>query len=646
MRIAVVGAGTMGHGIALVFAAAGHEVFLVDVSESILESALARIRDALGLLNRRGLLKEDINAVMSRIRTTVSLADAVKDSDLVIEAVPEDANLKRAIFREVDEHAPPKAILASNTSTIPITELAEATGRPGKVVGMHFMNPPYLMRLVELVKGKYTDEETLRFAEDVVKGLGKEAIVVRRDVPGFVVNRVLFRVLVEACREVDQEGLRIIKVDGAARNILGLPMGPFELMDYIGLDVSQAIIRSMQERGVNIHDCPLLRELVSGGKLGVKSGEGFYKYPKPGQYSRPQIPPDSGLGLDAVRLIAPAINEAAWLVREGVASIDDVEKGVKLGLNYPWGILEAADLIGLDNVVEVLKGLKENSGWGEYEPDPLLADYVKAGRLGRKVGKGFREYAITEVKYSEVLLRVDPPMAWIILNRPDKLNAITPKMAEEVMDALRRIEANDNVKVVVFMGNGRAFSAGADVNYFLGSQPEVAKALEAYQRMVLEVSQHPKPTIAAVSGYALGGGLELALACDIRILADDAVLGFPEVDLGLAPGAGGLQMLPRVIGLGLAKELIMLGMRIGARRAKELGLATRVVPKYALEFEARRIAKELASKPQQALAAVKKALNKIHGAITQTGFFTETETFMQLLLTSEAQERIRRFTKA
>ena len=644
-RVAVLGAGTMGHGIAEVFAMAGFEVRLMDISDEILKNALSRIRDSLERLGKRGELREGVNSIMARITTTTNLAAAVSDVDLLVEAVPENAELKRRVFREADEHAPPYAIFASNTSTIPITELSGATNRGSRFIGMHFMNPPPLMKLVEVVRGRYTSDETVNTVVQLVKALGKEPVVVSRDVPGFIVNRVLFRVILEACREVNQEGVKVVDLDAMARNVLGLPMGPFELLDYIGLDTSLFIVKSMIERGFMAHPCPLLEDLVNRGRLGVKSAEGFYKYPAPGQYSRPRMTPDQGLDLDPIRLMAPAINELAWLIREGVATVDDVDKAVKLGLNYPWGLSDFADEAGIDNIVDALNNLREASGWGEYEPDQLLLDYVKSGRLGRRVGRGFRDYPeVEERRLEEIVLRIDPPAAWIVLNKPDKLNTLTPRMADEIVNTLRTVEEDPRVRVVVITGSGRAFSAGADVNQFRGASPmQMFKAMRHYHSMTLEIEYYTKPVIAALNGYTLGGGLELAMACDLRIASDDVVIGQPEVNLGLIPGAGGTQRLTRLAGPGVSKEMILMGIQIGARRALEYGVVNRVVPRHTLEYEVRRWVNELASKPPLALMLAKYAINYGAESPIWSALNNEASLFGVAISTKDAQEGVGAF---
>ncbi len=635
----------MGHGIAEVFAMAGFEVNLMDISDEILRNALNRIRDSLERLSRRGELREGVDIIMSRIHTTTKIAEAVKYIDFLVEAVPENADLKKNMFREADQYAPSHAIFASNTSTIPITELSEVTSRRERFIGMHFMNPPPLMKLVEITRGKYTSDDAVNVTVQLTRILNKEPVVVNKDVPGFIVNRILFRVMLEACREVVQEGIKMIDLDAMARNVLGLPMGPFELLDYIGLDTSLFIVKAMMERGFKAHPCPLLEGLVGKGKLGVKSGEGFYKYPGPGQYVKPKVMPEQGLELDPIRLMAPAINELAWLVREDVATIDDIDKSVKLGLNYPWGLSEFADETGIDNIINALTQLKDISGWDEYEPDLLLTNYVKEGRLGRKGGKGFKEYPEVEFrKYDEIMLRIDPPSAWIVLNKPDKLNVLTPKMADEIVNVLRSIEDDPRIRVVVITGSGKAFCAGADINQFQNTTPmQMFKTMRHYHSMTLEIEYYTKPVIAAINGYAVGGGLEIAMACDIRIASEDALLGQPEINLGIIPGAGGTQRLTRLTNLGISKELILMGRQVSAKAALGYGVINRVVPRHALDYEVMRWVKELASKPPLTLMLAKYAINYGSEAPIWSALSNEASLFGVVISTKDAQEGVRAF---
>ena len=653
--ITVVGAGTMGHGIAEVAAAAGFNVYLADINEEILSKALEKIRWSLGKLYEKGMLREHPDNIMARIKTVVSLsgdgsyseefARALASSDFMIEAIPERLDLKQQLFRFADQHAPSHAILATNTSSLPISEIAAATKRPDKVVGMHFFNPPPLMPLVEVIRGRETSDETVRVTVELAKRMGKQPVVVNKDIPGFIVNRILARIMNEACWTVARGEASVVEVDSALKYKLGLPMGAFELADYSGIDVFYYVFQAMTERGFKAHPCPLFKEKFERKELGVKTGKGFYEYPAPGKYSRPNIPREAGERVDPLPIMAPGINEAAYLLREEIASRDDIDKAVRLGLGFPKGILQYADEFGIDNVVKALEALKEKTGWEEYEPDPLLRRMVEEGRLGVKTGRGFYEYGkVEERAMKTIVVRLEPPIAWIVLNRPSKLNAISPEMLSEISKALDELEEDERIRVVVLTGEGRAFSAGADVTAFMGITPVKAMIYSRrFQEVLFKIEYYTKPVIAALNGYTLGGGLELAMAADFRVASETAALGQPEINLGFIPGAGGTQRLPRLIGRSRAKELIYTGDMIPAREAAEMGLVDRVVPPERLEREVRQLALKLAEKPPLALMAAKYAIQMGLETNIWTGMALESSLFGLLFSTDDVVEGVTAF---
>lgn len=390
-RIAVIGAGTMGHGIAEICAIAGYEVSLNDVSEEILKNAIEKIKWSLEKLAEKKQIKEEPEIIISRIKTNVSFENAVKDADFMIEAVIEDLKIKREVFNKADKLMKKHAILASNTSSLPISEIAEATERKDKVIGMHFFNPPVLMKLVEVIKSKYTSEETLKISLDLCKRLDKEVVVVNIDIPGFIVNRILARVLNTACLLVSNNFASIEEIDAVLRYRLNFPMGVFEVADYSGLDVFRFVFDAMTSRGFKSKRCPLLEEKFKNKEFGVKSGKGFYEYPSPGKYQKPSIAKEKALSLDPVIILALAINEASYLLREGIATRSDIDKAVMLGLGYPKGIFRFADEFGIDRVVAAIEKVKELTG-EEIEVDELLIKMVKENKLGAKTGEGFYKY--------------------------------------------------------------------------------------------------------------------------------------------------------------------------------------------------------------------------------------------------------------
>jgi len=278
--IAVIGAGTMGNGIAHTFARFGYTVTLIDVSVPQLEKAVQTIQKNLGRQVEKGIISvEQKESAMKNISTNTSIAVGVKGADLVIEAASENAELKLKIFKEMDEYAPDSAILATNTSSISITRIASATKRPGKVIGMHFMNPVPVMTLVEIINGYATEGAVTESIADLARRIEKTPCVVN-DYPGFVANRILMPMINEAIYSKYEGVAGVEEIDTVMRLGMAHPMGPLQLADFIGLDVCLAILKVLHEGFGNpkYSPCPLLVNMVTAGKLGVKSGEGFYKY--------------------------------------------------------------------------------------------------------------------------------------------------------------------------------------------------------------------------------------------------------------------------------------------------------------------------------------------------------------------------------
>jgi len=390
-RVAVIGAGVMGHGIAQVFAMAGYEVNLLDIKDEFLKNAIEKIRWSLGkFAEKRRIRPEDVDKILARIKTTTSYEVAAKDIDLAIECVPENLDLKKKVFAQLDQLAPPHAILTSNTSTLSITEMANATKRPDKVAGLHFFNPPQMMLLVEVIKGEKTSDETVNVLMSVSKKIGKTPILVKKDVRGFVVNRVLGIVFLEAFWALYRGEATKEAIDASAKYDGGFPMGWFELADFVGLDIVAETGKVMYEAyGDRFKPCPeVIESLVRAGKLGQKTGAGFYDWSK----GRPAIPFALAGQYDVERSWAVAVNEAAWLVYEDVATPTDIDTGMKLGTGWPSGPCEYADKKGIDVIYSTLKSLYDKYKMEFYKPCPLLEDYISKGWLGKKTKRGFYTY--------------------------------------------------------------------------------------------------------------------------------------------------------------------------------------------------------------------------------------------------------------
>jgi len=633
-KVGVVGAGTMGHGIAEVCAIVGYDVILNDISDEILRKAIERISWSLRKLKEGGKLKEEPENVIKRIKTTTNLKE-MEDVDLVIEAVVENVDVKKEVFRKLDNIVKPSAIFATNTSTIPITTLAEATSRQDKFIGIHFMNPPVLMPLVEIIMGAKTSEETLNFAIDFVKTLGKDYVVVRKDVPGFLINRINGRTFPEAVL-LYAEGFKKEDIDAMARFRLGMPMGFLELMDFTGIDVNYSIAVEAVKRGEKEPPhLPILKKMVEEGRLGVKSKKGFYEY-KGEMYERPTIlPSDEMYNINPLRIIAPAVNEAAWLLRNNVCSAEDIEKGMIKGMNWPQGPLTFADKFGIDNIVRFLEERYSITKNEDYKPDPLLLNMVKEGKLGVKSGEGFFKWKYERVDFGPVRYEKLHDYSKITMRRPEKLNALNEEMWYGLNQALIKAREDDDIRAVVITGEGRAFSAGDDIE-MMHHWKGIAGAMkwsEKYSSPLIQtILEFPKPIISAVNGLAFGGGMELNILFDIVIASEDAIFAIPEGLIGALPSIAsslGVEFVSRKL-----IRYALTGEWMSAKQAKELGLVDIVVPKDQLEITAVEIVEKVKRVAPLSSMEIKRIVNMI-----KSGFVKELSyAFRSLVMLSNTED--------
>ena len=375
-NITVLGSGIMGHGIAQVSAMAGYNIVLRDIEQKFLDKAMEKIKWSLDkLVSKERISLEEESKILSRIKPIVDLKDAVHDSDLVIEAVPEIMDLKKQVYAELDKAAKPEVIFASNTSTLPITEIANTTSRPEKFIGIHFFNPPQLMKLVEVIPGEKTAQEITELTQEFVKSVNKQAVLCRKDVPGFIINRLFIPMVHEACYLQDRTNATLEEIDSAVKFKLGFPMGIFELADFTGMDVIHKATVEMHLRDkkvINPHKT--VEKMFDEKKLGQKSGEGYYKY-SDDKYERVELSEELAGKCNPIQLVANILNNAAWLITNGASDIEEIEKACKLGLGLKKPLFETAKEIGIKNIVDELNKLAEEHG-EFYKPDPLLESMI------------------------------------------------------------------------------------------------------------------------------------------------------------------------------------------------------------------------------------------------------------------------------
>jgi len=398
-KAAVIGAGAMGAGIAQVISFSGLPVVLKDVDQKFLDKGMDTIRKIYKSRVDKGKMSAgEMDSKMSLVIPTLDYSE-FGDVDIVVEAVPEKMALKRKIFAELDGVCPEATIFASNTSALSISEMGRATKRPHKMIGMHFFNPANVMKLVEIIKGESTDEETVADLVSFTESLRKIPVVVK-ECPGFLVNRLLMPYLNEATLCLQEGSASAQDIDAAMRDY-GWPMGPFTLMDFLGLDVSADVGAYLSSQyGERMQGAEMFERLVKLGRLGEKSGAGFYSYGDQSDEPVKQIIAELAAGKHSEftpeRLMYPMLNEAARCVEESIADTKDIDMSMIAGTGMTYkgdrvGPLALADKLGLDVIVKGLEEFERKYGM-RFHPCNKLYELVKAGRLGEKTKAGFLEY--------------------------------------------------------------------------------------------------------------------------------------------------------------------------------------------------------------------------------------------------------------
>ena len=651
-KAAVVGGGTMGGEIAQAIAAADIPVVVKDIDQKFVDAAVEKARTVTEaqlsrLVKKEKLTQEQADArlaeVMGLVIGTTSY-DEFADVDFVIEAVPEKMAIKQAVFREIDAATPGHAILSSNTSSLSIAEMGETTLRADKVVGFHFFYLASVMPLVEVIVGEETSRETATAAFNFAQTIRKQPIICG-EVPGFVVNRVLMATMGEIWRAQEEQGLSMKQIDEAITAAKAAPMGPFFLTDLLGLDITLHTAEHLHESyGEHFYVHEGLRKLVGEGKLGAKSGgEGFFK---DGEQT---VPGDAAP--DAEELVAlfscRALIEAILLVEEGVASVRDIDLGMMAGagLDPRRGLLPPfwkADVEGLDKVLERIERLEEKYG-ERFAPPVTLKRLVAQGRLGLGSGQGFYPYPQPDEGDQAETVKLETrdgvAVAWLA-NLP--MNAVSPDVIRDLGTVWERVKAAEGIGAMVIASSVPVvFSAGADIKAFTQMDEDTgAELIHAAHALLRELGSSRVATIAAVNSIAFGGGCEVAMACDVRIAAEAAVFGQPEIKLGIIPGFGGTQRLARLVGAGKALEMNLVGDAILSEEALELGLVNRVVPDHELFETALMWGRKLAGQPPVAVGLVKSISN--NGDL-DAGIEAEKQGFAAAFESEDAKEGIAAF---
>jgi enoyl-CoA hydratase/3-hydroxyacyl-CoA dehydrogenase len=370
-KVAVMGAGDMGYGIAEVALLAGYKVAMRDIEQRFVDKGLSRIKESLDkLVEKQKITADNQKAMLGNIKTFVDIAESVKDADFVIEAVPEIMDLKKQVFQALDKAAPKHAILASNTSNMSITEVAAVTNRPQQVVGVHFFNPAVLMKLVEVIKGAKTSEDTMQVAYNLALKMNKVPVRVEKDSIGFVYNRINAPTAVLLDLILEKREAAPMEIDAKMRK-MGMPMGPYELMDYVGLDVAYHSALYFSEKLSHDYAPPSwLKANMDAGTLGKKTGKGIFDWAK----GRPEIDLSKAKeDFDPAWLIALQVNEATKLLEGGVVkSADEIDKAMINGGGAMFGPFQLGKSIGYDKLAKICQDLARKYNIKAFEPTETL----------------------------------------------------------------------------------------------------------------------------------------------------------------------------------------------------------------------------------------------------------------------------------
>lgn len=554
-KIGIIGAGNMGSGIAQKFAQEGLSVVMVDIKPEFVQRGLDNIKDTLQEgLQRKILTSKQVEETLARIKGSVDFKD-VADADLVVEAVFEDKKVKFDLFRQLDAVCNPDTILATNTSSFFVKEFAEKTRRPDRFIGLHYFYHPAKNRLLEVIPHEKTSADTIHKSLLAAKLHGKTAILVK-DAPGFAVNRFFVPFLNEAARMLEEELADIPTIEEGGKRAFRIGMGPFMLMNVTGIPIAAHAATTLgNELGPFYAPCEILKQQMAKGE----------SWQLDGNVDEEKIQPV----ID--RFYGVCLGIAAALVDEGVASIEDTDRGAKIGLRWALGPFEIMNRIGISQTVELLKAIAEK--YPDFEIPQMLVDQKNLGR---------------PFDFKFVDLEIKDAVATITINRPEAMNALNEAVVSQLEERFDEAEKSQAVKAIVFQGAGKAFVAGADIRYFIqnikaGRIEDIVTFTRRGHELLLKIETSKKLTVAVLDGLSLGGGSELALACQTIVATPSASMAFPETAIGIYPGLGGMLRLARFTGPELAKFYVFTGASLAARELFELGIAGKLVKPVEIE---------------------------------------------------------------
>jgi enoyl-CoA hydratase/3-hydroxyacyl-CoA dehydrogenase len=548
-KVGVIGAGNMGSGIAQKFAQEGFNVVMVDIKDEFVQRGLNTIRTLLGqALERKIFSKRQVDEIMNRIVGTTDFED-VADADLVVEAVFEDKQVKADLFKKLDTICDAKTILATNTSSFYVRDFVPHTQRPDRFIGLHYFYHPAKNRLLEVIPHAGTSKETCEKALMAAKLHGKTAILVK-DAPGFAVNRFFVPFLNEAARMLEEGVANIATIEEAAKRGFKMGMGAFELMNVTGIPIAVHASTTLgNELGPFYATAEILKAQMNKKENWDLTGE----------------VEESKLETVIDRFYGVNLGVAAALVDEGVATMEDTDRGAKIGLRWILGPFEMMNKIGIAKTYEAVSAICRR--YPDFHMPQILEKQKQAN---------------TPFVFKVVDLDIVEDIATITINRPEAMNALNEAVFEQLKVQFENAQADPGVKAIVFQGAGKAFVAGADIRYFVkkikaDQISDIVAFTQQGHDLLLAIENAPQLTIALLDGLSLGGGCELALACQAIVATPAGSMAFPETAIGIYPGLGGMLRLARQVGVDLAKYYVFTGAPLTMADAAALGIVTTLV---------------------------------------------------------------------
>jgi enoyl-CoA hydratase / 3-hydroxyacyl-CoA dehydrogenase len=606
--VAVLGAGTMGSGIAQACAMGGFPVRVRDVDDAANARGRERIAATLaGAVERKKMTSARRDEVLARIAFTTDALEAVRGASLVIEAVFEEAAVKEALFREIGPAVGPDALVATNTSSLSVTSLARSLPSPERFAGLHFFFPAAINKLVEVVGGEATSPATVSELVRFSARLGKVPIEVA-DRAGFCVNRFFVPYLNEAARLADEGAASLATIEEVGREAFGATLGPFELMNVTGIPIA-------------FHSETSLAAAFGPAYAPSPGLERQFRSGAPWPWKATAVEPEKKAAVRD-RFLGLTFGIATEIVEERIARAEAVDRSAVVGLRRRWGPFAQLSSLG------VAEGFRLTTAYAERSAGKFPVSKEFAERAGRNEAKWPLSYVRVERR---------GPVAWVLLDRPEVLNALSSDLLEELVVRFRELASASDVRAVVF-------AAGADIAEMAAKTPSEGVDFGFVgQRAAEAIERSPLPVIALVEGYALGGGLELALAADFIVAAEGAQLGLPEVTVGIHPGMGGATRLTRLIGRARTKLLVYTGVPVAAEEALRLGFVARLVPAASAREEVQALAETIASRAPLGVRWVKRVIDDGLDVPLAAALRLEAESAGRTFSTADRTEGMRAF---